>query len=320
MARSIRKTVVLAKLEATSGTDSAPSNTADAVLFHASGQTFQIEQQFAERDVVTGVFASPDQLPYTRRGTVGFTIDGAGAGAAGTAAPWSMLAQVCGMAETLSAGVSATYNTVSTGLKTLTAWAYKDGELLKFKYCAGNLAGDFTVGQVPKLTFSLQGLVTSVTAASNPAPTLTAWKRPVAVGPAFTSKLKLGGTLTTGVLGGGTDFSFKSLQFDLGNDVQFDELATDETVAIYGRNSTLTCVVDLTVAAEVSKYAEMAAGTPTSIGFNHGTVAGNILTMFFANAVLTGVSDNVDGNKLLSSLTFTLTDATANDAVQIVVK
>lgn len=318
MTRSIRKTVILAKVETTSGTDAAPGNTTDAVLFWVENLSAKIEEQFAERDVVTGVFATPDQLPYTRRGTITFTVDLASAGAAGTAPQWGDLLIGCGMAETLSAGVSATYNDVSTALKTLTIWAYMDGELRKFAYCAGNMTLDATVGSVGKLAFTFTGLVTSVAAGTNPVPTLSAWQRPQAIGPAFGTKLTLGGTMAAGVISGGTSFDWKSIQSDMGNDVQYDELVTTETVAIYGRNSTLTVVADLTVAAEVQKYADMHAGTRTSIGFTQGTAGGGKVSFFTPNAFLTAVEDNVDGNKLLTSLTFGLSALTANDALQIV--
>lgn len=320
MGRSIRKTVILAKLESTSGTDAAPTNTADAVLIHVQNLSVNIEQQFAERDVITGLFASPDKLPYTRRGTITFTVDAAsvGSGNLGNAAPIDPLLQACGMAQTLTASTKAVYNDISTALKTLTIWAYFDGELRKFAYAAGTFTADFSVGTVPTFTFTFQALVTSVTAASNPTPTLTAFQRPEAVGPATTSKLFLGGTLSGTTISGGTSYNFKSLKFDIGNDVQFDELATQETVAIYGRNSTLEAVLDLGVTDEVQKYADMAAGVTASIGVKHGTAGGKFVTSFFSAGIITGISDNVDGNKLLSTLQFTLKAATVNDMMQLV--
>lgn len=321
MPRSIRKTIILFKLETTSGTDSAPTNTADAVLFHVDNLSASIEQQFAERDVVNGNFATPDRLPYTRRGTITFTVDAAGSGAAGTAPAVGRLLQACGIAETVTAGQRVTYNEVADNLKTATIWVYMDGELRKFRYCSGSFSADFSVGQVPKFTFNFQGLVTSVTAATNPVPTLTPWQRPVAVGPANTSNLSLGGTLTAGALAGGTAFSFKTLTFDLGNDVQFDELCTSETVGIYGRESTMTVVLDLSVAEEVQKYADMHAGTTFSVGFTHnGANAGGVILPFFGRASISGIEDNVDGNKLLSQLTLRLLAPTTNDAMQLVFK
>ena len=318
MGRSIRKTVILAKVETTSGTDAAPTNTADAVLFWVENLSAKIEEQFAERDVVTGVFATPDQLPYTRRGTITFTVDLASAGTAGTAPPWGDLLIGCACAETISGGISATYNDVSTALKTLTIWAYLDGELRKFAYCAGNVALDATVGSVGKLSFTFTGLVTSVAAGTNPTPTLTAWQRPQAIGPTFTSKLFLGGTMTAGVLSGGSEINWKSLQADMGNDVQYDELAQAETVAVYGRSSTLTVIADLSVAQEVQKYADMHAGALGSVGFTQGTAGGSKVSFFTPNAFLTAVEDNVDGNKLLTSLTFGLKALSANDSWQMV--
>lgn len=321
MARSIRKSVILHKLETTAGTDAAPTNTDDAVLFHVQNLSCKIEQQFAERDVVNGNFATPDQLPYTRRGTITFTVDAAGSGVAGTAPAVGRLLQGVGMAETVTAGSRVTYNEIADAIKTSTIWCYWDGELRKFKYCSGNMTADFSTGAVPTFTFTFQGLVTSVTAASNPTPTITPWKRPVAVGAANTSALTLGGALSAGAVTGGSAFNFKNLSWDLGNDVQFDELCAAETVGIYGRNSTMSVVLDLSVAEEVQKYADMHAGTTTTLSFVHnGANAGSIILPFFGKAVITGIEDNVDGNKLLSQLTLSLTAPTTNDAIQMVFK
>jgi hypothetical protein len=70
MSGSIDNTVILAKIETTSGTDAAPTNTADAVAIRVANLSVKYVQNFAERDVMTGTFSAPDKLPYSRRGQI----------------------------------------------------------------------------------------------------------------------------------------------------------------------------------------------------------------------------------------------------------
>lgn len=320
MARSIRNTVMLAKIETTAGTDAAPTASTNAVLLHAEDLSIAIEEQFAERDVLVGAFSSPDQLPYTRHATITFSVDAAGSGTAGTAPALGVLLKACGMAETVTASTRVTYNDISTAIPTLTLWGYMDGELRQMNYCVGTYTLNMSVGEVPKFTFTFNGLVTSISAASVPAATLTAWKRPQAVGPAFTTALNLGGTLAAGAVTGGTPYNFKTLTIDYGNDVQFDELVTQETVGVYGRATKITTVLDLGAAGNVAQWAAMHAGTTTTLSLTHGTVAGNLLLPFFGAVSVTGMNDNVDGNKLLTQVEFTARAVTVNDQVQLVFK
>ena len=319
MAGSIQNTVILAKLEATSGTDSAPTNTSDAVLIRVSGLTAKVEQKMATRDIVRGAFGASDMLPYTRHGSITFSVELQSAGAAGTAPQWGDLLQGCGFSETVSAGVRVDYLPASSALKTLTIWAYINGKLEKFNYCAGTFTLSCKVGEIPTLDFTFTALVTSVAAASAPAATLSAWIRPLAVGPVNTTQIKFGGTYSAGALSGGTDYHFQEFSADIANDVQPIELATQETVGVYGRNPSAKLVADLGAAAIVSQYTDMHAGTAKSLGLVHGTAAGAKVLVFAPVAVITAVDDSVQGNIMLNSMDFNLQPTAAfNDELRIV--
>lgn len=319
MAGSIQNTVILAKVETTSGTDAAPTNTADAVLIRVASLSAKIDQKMASRDIVRGAFGAPDMLPYTRRGTVSMSVELAGSGVLGTAPQWGDLLIGCGFAEVVTASTRVDYTPVSASLKTLTIWAYVNGKLEKFNYCAGTVKLNMKVGQIPTLDFTFTGLVTSVAAGANPTPTLSAWIRPQAVGPATTGQLLLGATYSAGALTGGTGYNFQELGFDMANDVQDLELATQESVAIYGRNPSANLVADLGAAAVVTQYANMAAGTMTSLGVVHGTVAGNKVLVFAPNGAITGIDDAVQGNVMLNSMSLSLQPSAAfNDELRIV--
>lgn len=320
MAGSIQKTVILAKVETTAGTDAAPTNTADAVLIRVSGLSTKIEQKMATRDIVRGVFGAPDMLPYTRRGSIAFSVELAGSGTLGTAPQWGDLLIGCGYAEAVAAGARVDYTPASVGLKTLTLWAYINDKLEKFNFVAGKWKlGNFKVGQIPTLDFTFMGLVTSVAAVAAPAATLTAWTRPQAVGPASTSQLLLGATYAAGALAGGTGYNFQELGIDSAEDVQDLELATQESVSVYGRSPTASLVADIGAAGITTQYTNMGAGTPTSLGVTHGTVAGNKVIVYAPNGVITGIDDVVQGNVMLNSMAFSLLpSASGNDDLRLV--
>ena len=319
MAGSIQNTVILAKVETTSGTDAAPTNTSDAVLIRVSGLTAKIDQKMATRDIVRGAFGAPDMLPYTRRGSITFSVELQSSGALGTAPQWGDLLIGCGFSETVTASARVDYLPASASLKTLTIWAYINGKLEKFAYCAGTFSLSFKVGEIPTANFTFTGLVSSVAANAAPVPTISAWIRPQAVGSANTTKIKLGGTHSAGDLSGGTDYDFQEFTADIANDVQDLELATAETVAVYGRNPSAKLVADLGASAIVTQYTDMNAGTVKSIGLVHGTSAGNKVLVYAPVGVITGIDDSVQGNVILNSLDFTLQPTSAfNDELRIV--
>ena len=319
MAGSLQKTVILAKVESTSGSDAAPTNTADAVAIRVSGLKAKIAQKMATRDVVRGAFGASDMLPYTRRGEITFSVELAGSGTPGTPPQWGDLLLGCGFAETVTASTRVDYTPASSGLKTLTLWAYINDKLEKFNFAAGSVKLSCKVGQMPSLDFTFQALVTSVAATAAPSPTLSAWTRAVAVGPLNTPGLMLGCTYSAGALSGGTAYNFQEFTADMANDVQDIELAASEVVSIFGRNPAATLVADIGATAIVGQYAAMAAGTPTSVGLVHGTVAGNKVLVYAPNGAITDIDDQVNGNVMLNTMGLSLQPSAAfNDELRLV--
>jgi len=319
MSGSIDNTVILAKIETTSGTDAAPTNTADAVAIRVANLSVKYVQNFAERDVMTGTFSAPDKLPFSRRGQISFSVELSASGTAGTAPQWGDLVMACGMAETITAGSRVEYTPVSTGFKTLTMWAYINGRLEQYNFAMGTCKLSMKTGGVPSLDFSFQALVTSVGVSAPPVPTLTAWKRGQAVGTAATSKLSVGAvTYSAGALSGGTQYSFDSLDIDFANDVQDLALVGQESIGIYGRNPTGKLVVDATATQHAQFVTDMAAGTTSAFGLVHGTTAGSKVLLYAPVGVLTSAEDQINGKVMISSLGMTLRPSAGNDDLRIV--
>ncbi len=319
MAGSIQNTVILAKLETISGTDAAPTASADAVLIRVSNLSAKIDEQFAERDVVVGTFAAPDKLPYARRGNITFSVELAGSGAAGTEPEWGDLLQGCGMTPTITASARVDYTPVSTGLKTMTIWAYINNRLEKFNFAAGTVKLSAEVGKMPTLDFTFKALVTSVAAASAPSATLSAWKRAEAVAPGVSALILGAVTYSAGAVSGGTSYNFKTFGADLANDVQDLALASSESIGIYGRAPTCNMVADFGGTAHAAFKADMHAGTNRAVAFTHGSAAGKKIIVYAPVGVITDVADSQQGSVMLDSMSMTLRPSSGNDDLRIVV-
>lgn len=327
MAGSLQQTVIIAKLEVTAGTDAAPSaaTAVDAVLIRVSGLAAKIDQKMASRDIVRGFFGAPDLLPYTRRGAITFSVELASCAAVGTNAPgWGKLLQGCGYTETLTAAGTprADYTPTLAAVKSLTIWAYINGKLEKFTYCAGSFKLNLKVGQVPTLDFQFQGLCTAApTQVAAPATTLSLWQRPLAVGAASASALSIGASYVpgTGVYTVGTAYNFQEFSVDAGNDVQDLELASAESVSIYGRSPSAHMVADLGAAAIVTQYANLGAGTAVALGVQHGSAANARVYVFAPKAVLTAIDDSISGNVMLNTMDFSLTPSAATGGDELVI-
>lgn len=316
--RSFKNAVLLFKQETTSGTDAAPTNTANAILVQ-SDATVEITPQMADRSILYGYLGAPDSIYYSRTGVIKFSVEMAGSGAAGTAPAFGPILKACGFSETVTASSRVDYTLVSTSIPTSTIWVYVDGILMKFTYCVGTVDVSGNMGELGKINFSFTGLVTDPTATAVPVPTLTAFTRPVACAPGITS-LQSGVSYSAGAFTGGTAINYKSFTLDLANDVQKRVLSATEDVGIYDRAPKMSVTYDGTAAAEVAAHAAMKAGTIGSYGWQLGTTAGNIAMVHAAFAVPTGVSQEKDGSTIYVKQDFTLKPSVGNDELRIVFK
>jgi hypothetical protein len=275
MSRYIRNTVVLAKVEATAGTDAVPTGAADAVLVSDFTIT-PLDANMVNRDLIRGYFGASEQLVATANVKCSFSVEFAGSGAAATAPQWGDLLLGCAMAEALLATPNRVeYTPVSTSLKTLTIYYHDDGVLHKLLGCMGNVKLSAKVGERPMLKFDFIGVDGGVTAVANASPTLSGWKTPPVMNKASVVDITLGYTYAAGALSGGTTYSSTGLELDLGNSVQFTALLGSEQVDITDRQATGSMVLDLTPANEVSFMSTVKANTTQSLGLTIGTASGN---------------------------------------------
>ena len=282
MPRQIEKTVILAKLETTYGTDATPTGAADAVLV-SSPQAIPLQANNVDRALVRGYFGGSEQLVGTASKAVTFDVELAGSGTPTTPTQWGRLLQACGFSQTIGAA-SVDYLPTSTfgASSSLTIFYQLDGEQHKLLGARGTFSLAMGVGERPLLRFRFVGLDGGATATANATPTLTAYQVPVVVTDQNSGDILLGPTYTpaTGVLSAGTAYPSRGLALDVNNRVSYQALLGGESVEITGRDVNGNISFDLTAAQAVSFLTDVKANTTTSLGFTHGITAGNIVVIY----------------------------------------
>jgi hypothetical protein len=320
MARYVRNSAILAKIESSYGVDPTPTGAANAMLI-TNLTVNPLNAQNVNRDLIRGYFGGSEQLVGTANLEVSFDVELAGAGAAGTAPAWGPLLRACAFAEVITAGSRVEYTPISTTLESATIYYYDDGALHKVLGARGTAELSLGVGERPLLKCKFTGLDGGISAAANPPLTLTAWTKPVVVTDANTGDVTLGGTYTAGSLSGGTAYSSRGLMLNLANDVKFTPLLGGETVDITQRDMSGSVMLDLTAAQEVTFMGTVKANTTTALGIQHGTTAGNIIVIYAPTVQLINPKkEDVDGRRLIGYDLRLVPSTTGNNELTVCVK
>lgn len=122
-----RKRTILAKIESSYGVDPTPTGSANAILMKNLTVT-PMETTLVPRDLIRPYLGNFTNLPAAIYAKVAFEVEVAGAGSAGSAAPYGALLRACALSETLLASpVTGTAAAGAAGTITLTATSAVDG-------------------------------------------------------------------------------------------------------------------------------------------------------------------------------------------------
>lgn len=317
MSRYIRNTVILLAIEAITGTDAVPTPADNAMLI-SDMSIDPLDAKDIPRNLIRGYFGGSEQMVGTASVKIGFTVELAGSGTAGTAPAWGSAMLACAMAEgSLTTPPRVEYSPVSTGLKAATIYYYDDGVLHKALGAMGNVTVSAKGGELATLKFDFIGLVGPISEAMV-AGTYTKFKKPVALTKANVIDVTIGATYAAGVLTGGQAYPSTGLDFQLGNAVNFDALLSQETVDITDRDATGNVELQLTAAQEVAFMASVTANVTRSVAMTIGTVAGNKIILFMP-AVQLRKPKKVDRNgKRLVGFELGIVPLTGNDELLLV--
>ena len=280
MALLTRKRLILAKAEATYGTDPTPTGSANAILVRNLEIT-PLQSDIVQRELIRPYLGNYEQLLAQTRVQVTFEVELAGSGAAGTAPAYGPVLKACGLSETVVATTSVTYAPVSTSFSSVTIYFYQDG----IRHIVTGARGTFTlngqVGAIPTIAFTMTGIYN--------APTDTALATPTYANQATPLIFKNGNTTSFSAFS--YSGALQSIDLNIGNEIVYRELiGGTKEVLITDRKPAGTMSIEAVLLATKNYFTVSTGSTTGSISFQHGTTAGNIATLTMAQSDLADAS------------------------------
>ena len=264
MPRIFRKLAILHKIEATYGQVNVPA-VADAIIGTSVNFT-PFEGNEVSRDLMLPYMGNQGVILTGKHARIEFEVEIAGAGAAGTAPKWASLMRACGFAETLEAGVSATYNIVEDGVESSTLYFEIDGVRHIMLGSRGTFSLNIAPESILRFRFTLTGLLGEITDQALTNVTMAGWQTPLEPSSANTT-MELHGWPSVA----------ESLAIDVGNAVTPRFLIGSESVIISDRKVTGTAVVEATSLATINWFQRALDRTRGALELVHGKTAGTIV-------------------------------------------
>lgn len=309
--KSMQNMVLLAKLEVTPGVDPTPTPAANSMLVRSFMPT-PITAEFVKRNLVRGFKGNFGQLAVGVHRMIEVEVELAGSGTAGNAPKWAPLIMASSFSQTLSAGVSATYQMVSTGASTATLYGYLDGILFKMTNCKGTVAFELNAKAIPVMKYKFIGEYHEMEDVTMPTGMVfTGFQKPLTVGKVNTP------TFTVHGLSG----ACQAMGFDTASKLVWRDLVGKNGPSSNSREPTCNLTIELpTVAA--ADFAESARqGTEGAISLVHGLVAGNIITIDAPKAQITAAPTiSNDDDTAMLGLQMSLNPDAGNDEIVVVAR
>jgi hypothetical protein len=308
MALLTRKRLILAKAEATYGTDPTPTGSSNAILVR-NLNIVPLQSDIVQRELIRPYLGNYEQLLAQTRVQVTFEVELAGSGAAGTAPAYGPVLKACGLSETVVATTSVTYAPVSTSFSSVTIYFYQDG----IRHIVTGARGTFTlngqVGAIPTIAFTMTGIYN--------APTDTALATPTYANQATPLIFKNGNTTSFSAFS--YSGALQSIDLNIGNDIVYRELiGGTKEVLITDRKPAGTMSIEAVLLATKNYFTVSTGSTTGSVSFQHGTATGNIATLTMAQADLADASYAELNGIAMMNLPYVATPtATGNDELSL---
>ncbi|SDH74365.1 hypothetical protein [Roseospirillum parvum] len=307
MPKSDRLKVLLAAVNSGAyGTDATPT-AADSIRafdFTVSPQATRIDDTSTQAFLGAG-----DHFLVGKNVTASFKVRLCGAGTAGDAPPYGSLLRMCGLSETIEAGVSVTYDPISAGFEDGTLYFYRDRKRRKVVGARGTVSVVIERSSVPHLAFEMTGLYQSAADDTLPAIDWSGWQTALPAEPANVGAFSAFGQ--TPIL--------QSLTLALGNSHPFISRVNQERVDINDRAATGEMVIEEPDTATFDPEALAIAHTRGLVTFQHGTTAGNMVTVNAPAAQLGMPSEGESDGTAMLTLDLSLKPSAGNDEWQLVV-
>ncbi|MES0879698.1 phage tail tube protein [Roseibium sp. SCP14] len=306
--RKYRKLALLAKIEVSEATDSVPTGADNAIQANDVSITPMAGDE-ETRDLMLpylghqGVILTGDYVQLE------FSVEVAGAGAAGTVPPYGALLRACALSETITPATSVAYEPVSDGEESISVYFNQDGVRHVALGARGNVTVEFVPKRIPRFRFTLMGLLGTITDVALPTIDLSGFQTPRTVSKAATT-LSLHGASRVA----------ESLSINLGQQIEPRFLIGDERIQLSDRSGTGTAIVEAEPLASVNWFDIASQRTAGVLQLVHGTVAGNIVQLD-APAVEIGRPTQGQTQGVVNySLPLMLKPSAGNDELVITVK
>ena len=263
-----RTLLLLSKLETTYGTDPTPTGAANAIRAK-NVKISPMEGQDLPRDLDLPAMGNQGTIPADLHMKLEFDIELAPSGTVGTAPAWGHLLRGCGMAQTIAAGVSVTYNPVTDNHESVTHYFQIGGTLWKMKGSKGSVKFALNAQSIPVMSFSFLGLFEKPAEAARPTPVYTAWKTPLLVSDANTPVRTINGIA----------MAIKEFSLDAGTKPETRFLIGSHGIQISDRAETIEAKVEAVPITSFDPFTLAINQTEVPLVLTHGTVAGSIVTI-----------------------------------------
>lgn len=281
-----RNRTLASAIEATEGTNVNPSLTTDAAV--VLDLEIGVESEEVEREISVPWLGSKPVVYTQKQATFSFGVELSGSGTAGTAPAWGRYVQAAGFSQTV---VSSTvvYSPISSGFPSLTMIGNHDGvQYIGLGCRATSMEIECSVGEIPRINFEFSGAYLAPTDVALPTPTYTNQAAPITFAAGNTTSASLDGFA----------FCFEEINIDLGLDSVFRELVgCARRTIITERAVEVEMMVERPqTLANKNLYTKIDNHETVALTFQHGTVAGNRVTIACPTLQLTHPeSDDSDG-------------------------
>lgn len=308
MARRWNKLAMLFKLEATYGSDAAPT-AANAII--GTNVTFTpIEGEEVSRELMLPYMGNQGVVLAGIYARLEFEVEVAGAGAPGDVPAYGSILRAAGMAETVTEDTDVTYTIIEDGTESGSLYFISDKVQHVLLGCQTNIAPSFAPSAIPRFRVTVLGLFGTITdIAVMPAVTMANWMTPLTVSKANTVMSLHGWNAIA-----------ESLSVDLGNTLTPRMLIGEELIMISARSSTGTAVVKAESLATINWFDRALKRTRGALSLIHGTQAGNTVEIV-APAVEIGKPTQSQTNNIINySLPLSLCPIDGMDELSIIIR
>ena len=161
----LSRTVILAKIEVTEGTDPIPTGASDAIQIVEG--TLSPAGQIRDRKPLSTSMAPKDPVQGTLYWELTLVVEAktngnADAGNVANKVEFDVLHRICGLSPSYEAGTRIRYRPVSdpASHETATIYVYYDGVLHKLRACRGSVEYNTAAGNFGTYSYTIQGLWT----------------------------------------------------------------------------------------------------------------------------------------------------------------